>query len=70
MDKTIKQCIETATVFYKMMLQLEFDSPEMMIVAMFLKEAASSSVTQALNNRQSKGLMIKELEKVMKHGRN
>lgn len=70
MYKTIEDCVEVTQVVHKMLTNLGFNAPEIIVVATFLKDAASSSVTQAVNNRQSKGLMMQELEKVMKHGSN
>jgi len=69
MTKSIEQCVETSYVFYKMLENLGFKPVEMMIVGMFLKEAASSSVTQAVSAGKSQSLML-ELEKVMKSGKN
>jgi len=70
MYKSIEDCVEVTQVVHTMLAKLGFNAPEVMVIAMFLKDAASSSVTQKVTAKLGNGLMMKELEKVMKGGSN
>lgn len=70
MYKSIEDCVKVTQVLHRMLQNLGFNAPEVMIIAMFLKEGANFKISHDAASQLNENVLMQELEKVMKHGSN